>query len=223
MTYCNNLHERTSPIEIFFFGHTLSRPRPTGRCPDLYAMLPKSISPMHSNQLRSILVSTPEKKVSFGLLSFTTRSNSFGESLCITCTSPPPIGKNSFLGCFALFQSSFSIHYHYSILSFFVLLLFSESQKRTLNHSCPPYHVGLCFMRACADGVLVWVQTVWINRLLTFFQTVLYYLLITGDSVYLVVVVVYSSFDTLTHHPLHRPRHPPRTPPPRYDNDTDAV
>jgi len=65
MTYCNNLHERTSPIEIFFFGHTLSRPRPTGRCPDLYAMLPKSISPMHSNQLRSILVSTPEKKSLF--------------------------------------------------------------------------------------------------------------------------------------------------------------
>ena len=84
----------------------------------------------------------------------------------------PPNGKNSFLGCFALFQSSFSIHYHYSILrsSFFVLPFLGIS-KTDPYHSCPP-PVGLVFLscvRACGWRYgLVWVQTVWINRLLTF-------------------------------------------------------
>lgn len=155
-----------------------------------HPMLPKSIlSPMHfPNSLPSILVSS-QKKISFGLLSFATRSSSFGETLLLyqhlrlPCppNPHPPNGKNSFLGCFALFQSSFSIHYHYSILrsSFFVLLFLGISKTdpypllpspcRTVFHSC---------VRACGWRYgLVWVQTVWINRLLTFFLLHPYYII----------------------------------------------
>lgn len=91
----------------------------------------------------------------------------------------------------AAFHSS-SLRLVYIITTQFFALRsspFLGISKTDPYHSCPP-HVGLCFMRACEDGVLVWVQTVWINRLLTFLSPVLYYLLITGDSVYLVVVVV---------------------------------
>jgi hypothetical protein len=119
------------------------------------------------NSLPSILVSS-QKKISFGLLSFATRSNSFGESLLLyqhlrlpPPTPNPPNGKNSFLGCFAFFQSSFSIHYHYSILrSSFFILLFLGISKKDPYHSLPspPTHVGLCFTHACvrAVGVMVW-------------------------------------------------------------------
>jgi hypothetical protein len=75
------------------------------------------------------------------------------------------------------------LHYHYSILrSSFFVLLFSRNLKngpfitpcpslpcRTVFHSC---------VRACGWRYgLVWVQTVWINRLLTFSSFTPYYII----------------------------------------------
>ena len=165
-----------------------------------HPMLPKSIlSPMHfPNSLPSILVSS-QKKISFGLLSFATRSSSFGETLLLyqhlrlPCPPPTPIHRMEriqFLGCFALFQSSFSIHYHYSILrsSFFVLLFLgiSKTDPYPLLPSLPMSDC-VSLMRAC-----VWLA-LWFGMgsdsldqsTAHFFPSpVLYYLHITGDSVY---------------------------------------
>ena len=108
--------------------------------------------------------------------------------------TPPPIHRMERIHFSAALHSSSLrsvLHYHYSILrSSFFVLLFSESQKRTLiTPVLPPSPCRTVFhscVRACGWRYgLVWVQTVWINRLLTFFLSpVLYYLHITGDSVY---------------------------------------
>ena len=147
MTYCNNPHERTNPIEIFFFGHIQSRPdRPDA------ARIPMPCSPNHLTyafqQLRSILVSTSEKKVSFGLLSFTTRSSSFGDSLCITSTPPPaPIPPTTTNPSTRMERIHFSAALHsssprsvYIITTQFVLRSspFLGIAKADPNHSCPP-------------------------------------------------------------------------------------
>ena len=65
----------------------------------------------------------------------------------------PPNGKNSFLGCFALFQSSFSITLSLLNSSFFVLRsAFLGISKTDPYHSCPPsLPMSDCvsLMRAC--------------------------------------------------------------------------
>jgi hypothetical protein len=204
MTYCNNLHERTSPIEIFFFGHTLSRlDRPDA------ARISMPCSPNHlhlcipTSSARSLSRLLKKKSLSVFFRSLPGPAHS-GNHTLLYCPPPihPPNGKNSFLGCFALFQSSFSIHYHYSILSFFVLLLFSESQKRTPITPAPPLPCRTMF-HACVCGWRFGLGSDSLDQSTAHFSSpVLYYLLITGDSVYLVVVVVvYSSFDTLTQRP----------------------
>jgi hypothetical protein len=121
MTHCNKLHERTSPIEILFFGHTLldwtDRTLPRNPMPLVNSVLlgsishlhaPNHLSPMHSYQLPSISVSVRQKSIlrsSFVHYPGPTRSG----TLCITSTSiphpthRPPNGKDLLLGCFALF------------------------------------------------------------------------------------------------------------------------
>lgn len=73
-----------------------------------------------------------KKNISFGLLSFTAPTQLVRGHFALLAPPPlfpqpthPPNGKNPLLGCFTNFQSSFSLHYHYSILlrsSFFALL-----------------------------------------------------------------------------------------------------
>jgi hypothetical protein len=144
-------------------------------------MLPKSsLRYAFSNQLPLDPVSTALKNISFGLLSFIVPAQLVRGHLALLVPPPPhPIHKlptewkELVLGCFSIFQSSFSLHYHYSILrsSFFCFLDISKTDP---YHSCPPP----CRFELRADGVMVWVQTVWIDRLLSFFTPVLYYLLI---------------------------------------------
>jgi hypothetical protein len=187
MTYCNNLHERTSPIEIFSSDHHLTRLDRPDAASDPYApcklgpppridvhnpMLPKSsvayaFIPNSLPRSRSQLLKKSILRSSFVHCPHPTRSG----TVCIPSTPiPQPNGKN----CFSAALHSSSLRSVYIITTqFFVLLrspffFFSESQKRTLNHSCPPpSHVGFV---ACvrADGVMVRVQTVWIDRLLSF-------------------------------------------------------
>jgi hypothetical protein len=146
------------------------------------------------NSLPSILVSSQKKDILRS--SFVRHPVQLirGIHFCFTSTSPSTrMERIHFLGCFALFQSSFSIHYHYSILrSSFFLLLFSESQKRTPypTPTLPPPPMSDCvFTHACvrAVGVMVWYgsrQSGSTDCSPFFPSPVLYYLHITGDSVY---------------------------------------
>lgn len=165
-----------------------------------HPMLPKSIvTYAFPNSLPSILVSS-QKKISFGLLSFATRSNSFGETLLLyqhlrASPNSPPIHRMERIHFSAALHSSSLrsvLHYHYSILrsSFFVLLFLGISKTdpypllpslppcRTVFHSC---------VRACGWLYgLVWVSDSLDQPTAHFFlpSPVLYYLHITGDSVY---------------------------------------
>jgi hypothetical protein len=119
-------------------------------------MLPKSSVTYAS--LPSISVSASRQKNLFRSSFVHCPGPPCSGTLCITSTPPPhhtpnplhpPNGKNSFSRLlFSVFQSSFSIHYHYSILhsSFF----FSRNTKADPNHSCPPppcRYVGMCCVR----------------------------------------------------------------------------
>lgn len=196
---------KNEPDRNFFFGHTLldSTDRTLPRIPMLpvnsvlpgsfsHPMLPKS-SVTYAFQPASLDLSLSSlKKISFGLLSFTTRSNSFGEHFCVTSTSPspthPPNGKNHFSA--ALHSSSLRSVYIITT-QFFVLrssfCFFLGISKTDPYHSCPPPPCRTVF-HSCvrAVGVLVWFgfrQSGSIDCSL-FPSPVLYYLHITGDSVY---------------------------------------
>ena len=80
----HNLHERTSPIEIFFFGHTPYLTGPTGRCfeipyapctfgppPDRFTTPPMPPTTYAFQPAPLDLSLGSIKKISFGLLSFT--------------------------------------------------------------------------------------------------------------------------------------------------------
>ncbi len=210
---------KNEPDRKFFLRtHPIST-RPTGRCPDLYAMLPKSSSPMHSNQLRSIFVSTPEKK-----------------SLSVFFRSPPgPTHSGNLFALPAPPPAPQSIHRMERIR--FSAALHSSSLRSVYIITTQFFRSSFfCFSRNLKNGPLItpapptmsdYVSCVRVRLAFWFgfrqsgsidcslFSPVLYYLLITGDSVYLVVVVVvYSSFDTLTHQPPPPATPSPRTPPP---------
>jgi len=150
---------KNEPDRNFFFGHNLldwtDRTLPRNPMPFVNSTLPGSISHHHAPQVISHLcipTSLPRsqsqflKKISFGLLSFTTLVQLVrGPFALLAPPSPtyhPPNGKVLFLGCFSLFQSSFSIHYHYSILrSSFFVLLFSRNLKNGPLSLLPPMSV----------------------------------------------------------------------------------
>lgn len=114
---------KNEPDRNFFFGHTLldwtDRTLPRNPMPLVNLVLPGSISHLHAPQIISRLcipTSLPRsqsqfvKKVSFGLLSFTTLVQLIrGHFALLAPPSPPhpthrpPNGKDLFLGCFALF------------------------------------------------------------------------------------------------------------------------
>jgi hypothetical protein len=156
MTYCNNLHERTNPIEIFFSSDT---PYPDSTDRTLHR-IPMPCSPNHLTYAfqpapLDLSLGSFKKKSPSVFFRSPPRSSSFGESLCFyqhPSPSPihPPNGKNSISRL--LCALSVFVQYTLSLLntSFFVLrsAFFSESQKWTLITPAPP-HVGLCFMRAC--------------------------------------------------------------------------
>lgn len=205
MTYCNNLHERTSPIEIFFLrtqpyltDRPDAAPEPYATCKFgppriVFASYAPQINPVtyafsqqppldlslvsKKNILRSSFVRYPVQLI---------RGNTFALP-----APPPPLPPQppstewkEFNFSAALHSSSLRLVYIITT-QFFVLrssfCFFSESQKRTLIHSCPPSPCRTVFhscVRACGWRYgLVWVQTVWINRLLTFFLLHPYYII----------------------------------------------
>jgi hypothetical protein len=156
----NNPHERTNPIEIFFLRtNTLldwtDRTLPRNPMLPVNSVLPWIVfatppcSPNHlpyafSIQPPSISVFAPKKLVSFGLLSFTAPAQLIRGHFALLAPPPYPTTptstnvKNPLLGRFALFPSSFSLHYHYSILRS-SLFCFLGILKTDPNHSsCPP-------------------------------------------------------------------------------------
>jgi hypothetical protein len=139
------------------------------KSPVTYAFQPAPLDP----SLGSI------KKISFGLLSFTVRSNSFGDTLhSPRLPTPPPTEWKEFVSRLLIYTLLVFVQYTLSLLnfSFFVLRsTFLGISKTDPYHSCPLPSMSDCDSCVRADGVLVWVQTVWINRLLRFSSPVLYY------------------------------------------------
>jgi hypothetical protein len=161
--------------------HHPTRLGPTGRLPRKFPYAPtvNSVFPQrdrfsqHASQtvcLLSISVSTPKEK--YPSVFFRSPSPPLqlllSGTLCVTShPTPQPQPHRMERICFSvalqIFQSSFSIHYHYSISSFFVLHSAFFPNKRTLITPAPaPPCRFMCCCVACADGVygLVWVQTV---------------------------------------------------------------
>jgi hypothetical protein len=152
---------KNEPDRKFFFGHTLLDLDRPDAASNSYATCkfgpprinfappcpPNHLSPMHSNQLPSILVSAPSKKypsVFFRSPSGPTRSG----TLCTRLASPPPTHRMERIRFSAAYLHSSSLRSVYIITTqFFVLrssFYFSRNLKNgPLSLLPPPLHVGL--------------------------------------------------------------------------------
>jgi hypothetical protein len=132
-------------------------------------MLPQiNLSPMHFSQQPPLdLRLGSNKKISFGLLSFTTRSNSFGEHLLLYqhhLRLPPPIHRMERIHFSAALQSSSLRSVYIITTQFFVLrssfcLFFLGISKTDPYHSYPPPMSDcVSFMCACVRLAAVWFR-----------------------------------------------------------------